>query len=653
MKIIKRDGHMVDYYPEKIENAINKANEEVDEEEQASRAQIRNIIKYIEKLGKRRMLVEDIQDIIEIKLMSIGKYQLAKKYITYRYTRELVRRSNTTDQSIKELIDGDKGYINKVNSKIVTAQRDYLAGITSTDITRRFLLSEDIVKAHDEGIIHFHDAGYFAQNALHNCGLINLEDMLENGTNINGVMIERPHRFSTAVTIATQLIAAVNSNQYGGCAITLSHLAPFLKESYKGYVNKYKKRGLSKKQVESFAEEDLQKELTDGVQTLHYQINSMTTTNGIVPNLSIFMYLGETKEYEDELAMIIEEVLKQRIKGTKDEEGKYVNPDFPRLIYVLDNNNISKESKYYYLTDLALTCTSKCSTPSYISSKVMKKIAVNINGDGDCYPCMEYCSFLSPDRFMNIGNISNCGNYVSNKGKYYGRFNQGAVTLNLPDIALSSDKNIDLFWDIFKERLELCHRALQIRHKRLSRVTSDVAPILWQHGAVARLKKEESIHELLHHGYSTISLGYAGLYECVKYMTGNSHFEDGIGKDLAVQIMEKLNDACEKWKEAEDIDYMVYATPFKSTMIKFANCLKERFGVIKGITDKDEITNSYHIPEFEIQDDINRLEKESDFQKYSIGGMVSHVSFSNKEDLEKIIDSAYEKIMYLTFEKRS
>ena len=536
MKVIKRDGHMVDWCPEKIEIAIEKANKEVEEEDTASNTQIKNIIKYIERLNKKRILVEDIQDIIEMKLMAIGKYNLAKKYITYRYTRELVRRSNTTDLAIKELIDGENEYWNTENSnknaKVVTTQRDYLAGITSTDITRRFLLPEDIVNAHDDGIIHFHDADYFAQNALHNCDLINLEDMLQNGTNINGVMIEKPHRFLTAMTIATQLITAVSSSQYGGCTITLTHLAPFVRESYNRYLDKYKKRKFKKEEAEKFAKEDLQKEITDGVQTFQYQINSMTTTNGQAPFLSVCMYLGETEEYKDELAMIIEEILKQRILGMKNEKGVYITPAFPKLLYVLEEDNIKNDSKYYYLTELACECTAKRMVPDYISEKVMKETKIDKNGNGNCYPCMGCRSFLTP--------------YVdeSGKPKYYGRFNQGVVTINLVDAALSSDKDMDTFWQIFEERLELCHRALQIRHKRLSKATSDVAPILWQHGALARLKKNESIHDLLHNGYSTISLGYAGLYECVKYMTGHSHTDNGIGHDFAIKVMEKMNEKC-------------------------------------------------------------------------------------------------------------
>ena len=649
MKVIKRDGHMVEWCPEKIEMAIEKANAEVEEEDQASSVQIKNIIKYIEKLGKKRILVEDIQDIIEMKLMSIGKYALAKKYITYRYTRELVRKSNTTDLAIKELIDGENEYWNTENSnknaKIVTTQRDYLAGITSTDITRRFLLPEDIVNAHDDGIIHFHDADYFAQNALHNCDLINLEDMLQNGTNINGVMIEKPHRFLTAMTIATQLITAVNSSQYGGATITLTHLAPFVRDSYNRYLEKYKKRKFKKEDCEKYAKEDLKKEIVDGVQTFQYQINSMTTTNGQAPFLSVCMYLGETEEYKEELAMIIEEVLNQRIQGMKNEKGVYITPAFPKLLYVLEEDNIHKDSKYYYLTELAAKCTAKRMVPDYISEKIMLQCKIDKNGNGNCYPCMGCRSFLTP--------------YVdeSGKPKYYGRFNQGVVTINLVDVALSSDKNMENFWNIFEERLELCHRALQIRHKRLSKATSDVAPILWQYGALARLKKGESIHDLLHNGYSTISLGYAGLYECVKYMTGHSHTDGGKGKEFGLAVMQKMNDKCKEWKEAENIDYSVYGTPIESTTYKFAKCLKERFGVIKGITDRDYITNSYHVPVFEEIDAFSKLKLESEFQKLSPGGAISYIETpnltNNLDAVLEVIKFIYDNIMYAELNTKS
>ena len=661
MKIVKRDGHIVDYDPEKIRVAIGKANEEVKGREKATKEEIKEIIKYIEDLNKKRILVEDIQDIIEQKLMEFGKYQLAKKYITYRYTRELVRKANTTDQTIKELIEGENEYWNNENAnknaEVVTTQRDYLAGITSTDITRRFLLPEDIVKAHDEGIIHFHDADYFAQNALHNCELINLDDMLQNGTVINGVMIEKPHRFITAATIATQIILAVTSSSYGGATVSLTHLAPFVRLSYEKYYKKYEERNLSKEDCEKFAMQDTKKEVEDGVQTFNYQVNSMTNTNGQAPFLSVCMYLGETDEYKEELAMIIEEFLKQRILGFKNEKGVYITPAFPKLLYILEEDNINEDSKYWYLTKLAAECTAKRMVPDYISEKVMLELKKNEYGDGDCYPCMGCRSFLTPDRTMHLGNIAKAKNYVEGKGKYYGRFNQGVVTINLPDVALSSEGDMDKFWKIFDERLELCHKALQIRHKRLSNVTSDVAPILWQHGALARLEKGESIHELLHHGYSTISLGYAGLYECVKYMTGHSHTDNGEGKEFGLKVMQHLNDAAKKWKEEEDIDYSVYGTPIESTTYKFSKCLKERFGTVKGITDRNYITNSYHIPVFEEIDAFSKLKLESEFQKLSPGGAISYIETPNLQNnidaVLEVIKFIYNNIMYAELNTKS
>ena len=661
MQVVKRDGKLVDFDQSKIRVAIEKANREVRPRERATKEEINQIIDYVEDLDKKRILVEDIQDIIEEQLMSFGKYLLAKKYITYRYTRELVRKANTTDQSIKELIDGESDYWNNENSnknaRVVTTQRDYLAGITSTDITRRFLLPEDVVKAHDEGIIHFHDADYFAQNALTNCELINLEDMLQNGTIMNGVMIEKPHRFLTAMTIATQIILGVTSSTYGGATVSLTHLAPFVKSSYDRYYKKYKKRGLSEAQCKEYAEQDTKKEVSDGVQTFNYQVNSMTNTNGQAPFLSVCMYLGETEEYKDELAMIIEEFLKQRILGFKNEKGVYITPAFPKLLYVLEEDNIREGSKYWYLTKLAAECTAKRMVPDYISEKMMLKYKKNILGDGDCYPCMGCRSFLTPDRMLNIGNIAKAKNYVEGKGKYYGRFNQGVVTINLPDVALSADGDMDEFWKIFDERLELCHRALQIRHKRLSNVTSDVAPILWQHGALARLEKGESIHELLHHGYSTISLGYAGLYECVKVMTGHSHTDNGPGKEFGLKVMQHLNDATSKWKAEEDLDYSVYGTPIESTTYKFAKCLKERFGTVKGITDRNYITNSYHVPVFEEIDAFSKLKLESEFQVLSPGGAISYVETPNLQGnidaVIEVIQFIYDNIMYAELNTKS
>ena len=650
MKIIKRDGTIVEYNPEKIKNAIKKANNDVGRKEKATKEEIEEIIKYIEELNKRRILVEDIQDIIEQKLMEIGRYELAKQYITYRYTRELVRQANTTDQSIKELIDGESEYWNTENSnknaKIVTTQRDYLAGITSTDITRRFLLPEDIVKAHDEGIIHFHDADYFAQNALHNCDLINLEDMLQNGTIVIGVMIEKPHKFLTAMTIATQIITAVTSSQYGGATVTMTHLAPFVRDSYNSYLSKYRSRGFSKEECEKYAKEDLAKEVKDGVQTFQYQINSMTTTNGQSPFLSVCFYLGETKEYKEELAMIIEEFLRQRIQGMKNEKGVYITPAFPKLLYVLEEDNIKRTGKYWYLTELAARCTAKRMVPDYISEKKMLEFKIDKEGNGNCFPCMGCRSFLTP--------------YIdpkTNKPKYYGRFNQGVVTINLVDVALSSDKNEEAFWKIFDQRLELCHRALRLRHERLSKATSDVAPILWQHGALARLPKGASIHELLHGGYSTISLGYAGLYECVKFMTDHSHTDNGIGKEFAIKVMEKLNEKCKEWKDKEDIDYSVYGTPIESTTYKFAKCLKNRFGVVEGITDRNYITNSYHVPVFEDIDAFSKLKLESEFQRFSPGGAISYIETpnlqNNIEAVLQVIEFIYNNIMYAELNTKS
>ena len=650
MQVIKRDGKIVDFDRSKIRTAIEKANKEVKPKERASKEEINEIINYIEELDKKRILVEDIQDIIEEQLMSFGKYALSKKYITYRYTRALVRKSNTTDQSIKELIEGENEYWNNENSnknaQVVTTQRDYLAGITSTDITRRFLLPEDVVKAHDEGIIHFHDADYFAQNALTNCELINLEDMLQNGTIMNGVMIEKPHRFLTAMTIATQIILGVTSSTYGGATVSLTHLAPFVRSSYDRYYKKYKQRGLSEKQCEEYAKQDIKKEIEDGVQTFNYQVNSMTNTNGQAPFLSVCMYLGETDEYKKELAMIIEEFLKQRIEGFKNEKGVYITPAFPKLLYILEEDNIRKGSKYWYLTELAAKCTAKRLVPDYISEKKMKEYKIDKNGNGNCYPCMGCRSFLTP--------------YVdpeTNKPKYYGRFNQGVVTINLVDVALSSDQDEDKFWKIYEERLELCHKALRIRHERLSKVTSDVAPILWQHGALARLKKGESIDKLLHNGYSTISLGYAGLYECVKYMTGNSHTDGGVGEAFALKVMQKLNDKCKQWKEAEQIDYSVYGTPIESTTYKFAKCLKKRFGVVEGITDRNYITNSYHVPVFEDIDAFSKLKLESKFQKLSPGGAISYIETPNlQNNLEvvlQVIQFIYDNIMYAELNTKS
>ena len=957
MQVKKRDGTIVNFDISKITEAISGANQDVKGREKASIANKKEIAKYIQNINKDIISVEEIQDIVEKKLMELGKFELAKQYIIFREKKNLVRAINTTDDEIKELIGGNSDYWNNENSnknaKVVTTQRDYLAGITSTDISRRLLLPKDVVKAHDEGIIHFHDMDYFGQNALHNCfsgdtkfitdlgvrsfnsfydgasvmvkdkdgiwrkavvrnygkkkmydvtietpkttkvitctkdhrwiledgtvttnlkigdklypiknsasnyipetleelrafcygfilgdgcdyssneygvkarlcnekneyleyfikagfsyykiknsndyevynkceyskqrfldncgwrllsleqkialfhgyysadgrkksnsistcdkrlmnmieeisalagynitssfvenrntqyknnfsirtycfmlsqrnnwlwtvknikphfqkcntpieawcveepithtfmlengvvtgncELVNLEDMLQNGTMINGVMIEKPHRFITAATIATQIILAVTSSSYGGCTITLSHLAPFVKDSFEKYYQEYLDRGLDKEKAFNFARKDTKKEIEAGVQTFNYQVNSMTNTNGQAPFLSVCMYLGETEEYKEELAMIIEEFLKQRILGFKNEKGVYITPAFPKLLYVLEEDNIHKDSKYWYLTELAAKCTAKRMVPDYISEKIMLQLKKNQWGEGDCYPCMGCRSFLTP--WTTKGDPAKSLNYVEGKGKYYGRFNQGVVTINLPDVALSSNGDEELFWKIFEERLELCHKALQCRHERLSKATSDVAPILWQHGALARLEKGESLEKLLHDGYSTISLGYAGLYECVKYMTGHSHTDNGEGKEFGLKVMQKLNDKCKEWKEAENIDYSVYGTPIESTTYKFAKCLKNRFGEIEGITDRDYITNSYHVPVFEEIDAFTKLKLESEFQQLSPGGAISYIETpnlqNNIEAVLQVIQFIYDNIMYAELNTKS
>lgn len=649
MQVIKRDGRRQKFDKEKIYNAVSKAFIEVDKElTEQDKKKALEIADYIESLNKN-LKVEEVQDIVEDKLMASNRKDVARCYIRYRYLRGLVRESNTTDKTIFELLNGTNEYWNSENAnknaKVVTVQRDYIAGITSTDITRRFLLPKDIVEAHDAGIIHFHDADYFAQNALHNCELINLEDMLQNGTMINNILIEKPHRFLTAATIATQIITAVTSSSYGGATITLTALAPFVRSSYNKYYDKYKKRGMDDETCKKYAMEDTKKEIEDGVQTFNYQVNSMTNTNGQSPFLSVCMYLGETEEYKEELALIIEEFLKQRILGLKNEKGVYITQAFPKLLYVLEEDNIHEDSKYYYLTELAAKCTAKRLVPDYISEKIMKECKIDANGNGQCYPCMGCRSFLTPYLDKN------------GKPKYYGRFNQGVVTISLPDVALSSKKDMDEFWKIFDERLELCHRALQIRHERLAHAISDIAPILWQHGALARLEKGESIHELLHNGYSTISLGYAGLYECVKYMTGNSHTDNGVGKEFALEVMKKLNDKCAEWKKAEKIDYSVYGTPIESTTYKFAKCLRNRFGIIEGITDRDYITNSYHVPVFEKIDPFTKLALESEFQKLSPGGAISYIECAdltnNVDAVIEVIKFIYDHIMYAELNTKS
>lgn len=643
--VIKRDGTRVPFEKEKIINAILKSFKAVDGEiSEYAVSKAYKISDYIEKYdftsnaNSDYATVAQIQDLVENGLMATRRKDVARAYIEYRAKRDAAR-GNSTDRVIQEMLIGENDYWSKENSNknahIVTTQRDYLAGITSTDLSRRFLLPEDIVKAHDEGILHFHDMDYFAQNALTNCCLINLEDMLQNGTNINGVMIEKPHRLITAVTIATQIITAVASSQYGGCTITLTHLAPFVRDSYNRYLKKYKARNHNEEDCEKYAKEDLTKEIEDAVQTFNYQVNSMSTTNGQAPFLSIFMYLGENKEYTQEVALLIEEFLKQRILGMKNENGVYITPAFPKLLYVLEEDNIHEESKYWYLTELAAKCTAKRMVPDYISEKKMKELKLNEKGEGQCYGCMGCRAFLTPD--------------LSGKNQYYGRFNQGVVTINLADIGLSANGNEEIFWKLFEERTELCHRALQIRHKRISYITSDAAPILWQHGAFARLKKGELVHPLLHNGYSTISLGFAALYECIKAMTGYSH-TDPIGKEFALKVMKALNDKCSQWKADENIDYSLYGAPIESTTYKFAKCLKKRFGIIDEITDKDYVTNSYHVKVTEPIDAFSKLLLESEFQALSPGGAISYVEVpdmtKNIPAVLEIIKFIYNHIMY-------
>lgn len=660
-QVIKRNGKKVKFDKEKIINAIEKAFLEVDGEVvDKSHQKAKEIAEYIESQDKS-LSVEEIQDIVEDKLMASNRKDVARAYVRYRYKKEVLRKENTTDKSVFELLSGTSEYWNNENAnknaRSVTTQRDYLAGITSTDITRRFLLDKDIVEAHDAGIIHFHDADYFAQNVLHNCELINLNDMLQNGTVVNGVMIEKPHRLITAATIATQIILAVTSSSYGGCTISLTHLAPFVRDSYNKYYKKYIDNGIDEETAKKLSDIDTKKEIADAVQTFNYQVNSMTNTNGQAPFLSVCMYLGETDEYKEELAMLIEEFLKQRMLGFKNEKGVYITPAFPKLLYVLEEDNIYPDSKYYYLTELAAKCTAKRMVPDYISEKVMLANKIDAKGEGNCYPCMGCRSFLTPDRFQT--NLSNAKDYVEGKSKYYGRFNQGVVTINLPDIALSSNKDMDKFWKIFDERLELCHRALQARYKRLSMGVSDVAPILWQYGALARLEKGESIDKLLKNGYSTLSLGYAGLYECVKYMTGYSH--TGEGKEFGLAVMQHLNDACNKWKKEENIDYSVYGTPIESTTYKFATKLKERFGkdifVEMDGTDRDYITNSYHVPVFEKINPFEKLSLESEFQKLSPGGAISYIECSdltnNVDAVLEVIKFIYDNIMYAELNTKS
>ena len=658
MKIIKRNGQEAIFDEVKITNAIIGANKEVVETERLSEEEIDNItndIKYKCQKMKRALSVEEIQNLVEDELMKLNAFSVARKYITYRFQRALARQSNTTDDQILSLIECANEEVKQENSNknptVNSVQRDYMAGEVSKDLTRRILLPEDIVKAHDEGLIHFHDADYFSQH-MHNCDLVNLEDMLQNGTVISETMIEKPKSFSTACNVATQIIAQVASSQYGGQSITLSHLAPFVDVSRQKFRKEVKEEfetiglELDDEKINALAEERLKKEITKGVQTIQYQVVTLMTTNGQAPFITVFMYLNEVPEgrLRDDLAMIIEETLKQRMKGVKNEKGVYITPAFPKLIYALQENNIEPDSQYYYLTELAARCSAKRLVPDYISEKVMKELKVDQNGNGQCYPSMGCRSFLTP--------------YIDENGKpkYYGRFNQGVVTINLVDVACSSKRDMNKFWQIFDERLDLCYRALMCRHERLKGTPSDVAPILWQHGALARLKKGETIDKLLYGGYSTISLGYAGLYECVKYMTGKSH-TDPSATPFAIEVMQHLNDACAKWKEKENIDFSLYGTPIESTTYKFAKCLQKRFGKIDGVTDKNYITNSYHIHVTEHINAFDKLTFESQFQKLSPGGAISYVEVPDMQDnidaVLAVMKHIYNNIMYAELNTKS
>ena len=658
MKIMKRNGSEVVFDITKIIIAVTKANESVEEPDRMTPVQIQRIAESVElqcQKMNRAPTVEEIQDMVEHHIMAHGAFEVAKHYITYRYTRALVRQSNTTDDKILSLIECNNEEAKQENSNknpvVNSTQRDYMAGEVSRDITNRILLPKDIVEAHNEGIIHFHDTDYYAQH-MHNCDLVNLEDMLQNGTVITGTLIEKPHSFATACNIATQIVAQVASNQYGGQSISLTHLAPFVqvsREKIRASVRaEFDAVGVSvtADQVNSVAEKRLREEIRRGVQTIQYQVVTLLTTNGQAPFVTVFMYLGEAKNQQekDDLALIIEETLLQRYQGVKNEQGVWVTPAFPKLIYVLEEDNIHEDSKYWYLTKLAAKCTAKRMVPDYISEKKMLELKVDRNGDGHCYPCMGCRSFLTP--------------YVDKDGKpkYYGRFNQGVVTVNLPDIALSSGGNVEKFWQIFDERMELCHRALMCRHERLKGTLSDAAPILWQYGACARLKKGQPIDELLYGGYSTISLGYAGLYECVKYMTGKSH-TDPSATPFALEIMHRLNDACKKWKEQHNIDFSLYGTPLESTTYKFAKCLQKRFGVIEGITDKGYITNSYHVHVTEPIDAFKKLEFEAQFQHLSPGGAISYVEVpdmqNNLDAVLEVMKFIYDHIIYAELNTKS
>lgn len=652
MKVIKRSGQEVEFDSSKIKTAISKANHDLEEKDRVSQETIDlatdTVVKHCKQV-KRALNVEEIQDIVE-EVISRHSFKLAKAYITWRYKRELIRKHNTTDESILSLIESANEEVKQENSNknptIASTQRDYMAGEVSKDITKRFLLSADIVQAHEEGLIHFHDADYYAQH-MHNCDLVNLEDMLQNGTVISGTMIEKPHSFSTACNVATQIIAQVASSQYGGQSISLAHLAPFVEVSRQKIKQKLLKLYHSSDTVDSLANEMLKEEINKGIQTIQYQVATLMTTNGQAPFITVFMYLGEAKDEREkqDLAMIIEEMLKQRILGVKNEKGIYITPAFPKLIYVLEKDNITEDSKYFYLTELAAKCTAKRMVPDYISEKIMKELK------GDVYTCMGCRSFLTPDRFTGkgIGNIAKAKNYQPGKHKYYGRFNQGVVTINLVDIALSADKDMGNFWHLLEERCELCHRALRLRHERLLGTKSDIAPILWQYGALSRLDKGETIDKLLYDGYSTISLGYAGLWETVYALIGEK-LTTQKGKQLGLEIMKKLNEFTNKWKLAENIDYSLYGTPLESTTYKFAKCLQKRFGVIKGVTDKNYITNSYHIHVTEPIDAFEKLKLESEFQRLSPGGAISYVEVPDMQNnipaVLQLIKFIYNNIMY-------
>jgi ribonucleoside-triphosphate reductase len=652
MRIIKRNGS-----EEKIINAVKKANGS-GEHKFLTDEQIEDVADYVEyKCNKirRAVSVEEIQDMVEDQLMAKGAFELARRYVRYRYNRSLVRKANTTDNRILSLIECNNEEVKQENSNknptVNSVQRDYMAGEVSRDLTRRMLLPADIVEADKEGIIHFHDSDYFAQH-MHNCDLVNLEDMLQNGTVISDTLIERPHSFSTACNIATQIIAQVASNQYGGQSISLAHLAPFVQVSREKIrretLAEIEELGVhpTEEKINDIVEQRLRKEVNRGVQTIQYQVVTLLTTNGQAPFVTVFMYLNEAKNEQEkhDLAMIIEETLKQRHKGVKNEKGVWITPAFPKLIYVLEEDNITEDSKYWYLTELAAKCTAKRMVPDYISEKVMLQSKIDKNGEGHCFTCMGCRSFLTP--------------YVDENGKpkYYGRFNQGVVTVNLIDIGLSAGKDLDKFWKIFDERMELCHRALQCRHERLTGTLSDAAPILWQYGALARLKKGEKIDKLLHGGYSTLSLGYAGLWECVYSLIGKKLTEKE-GKELGLEIMQKLNDYCAKWKKEENIDYSIYGTPLESTTYKFAKCLQKRFGIIKGVTDKNYITNSYHVHVTENIDAFSKLKLESEFQALSPGGAISYVEVPNMQDnipaVLQVIKFIYDNIMYAELNTKS